>query len=741
MNKQFAFGLGALVVIGVGALVFMKSSGDLPEEDGLPQNDPPKKLESLPLEKGLTPELTAALGAAAHVPDDVSVFTSRMNLASQCQRVWESNAVQNLVQLPSVQQLWMQAQRHPAFGSFMQTAHTFPLAVQGLPILRDAVSSEIFMCAGPDLPVTLNAIGELYTEMNLARLKGVIAGGGRAPVDFDIGTMIQTVLTKEKELRVPSVLIGFRLTNPAAATNFLDTWLPQIGQTPIGAIEKRAINDSQFYVLALSGQQAPPAVIQQLTLELQRGLVPPELGKRLIEFIRSQHLSVAVGILDGYLMISLGQDTSLLERWNARPSLAASDMLAPVRKHFQDGLLSLNYSAASMATRQPTAEDVENTVEYIAQTLEQANAIPGLAERLRKDAKLLSKEVVVEERTSTLSFSFENKGIESYTFGGPFPVSLDGSKPLSILTHRGQRPIVAAAARAAKNPEGYNQVARWLKIVYGYVDDFVLVELDPEDRAQFEKVMSVAVPFLTSFDAATRDHLIPAVDGTQSLLLLDGQGVLASMPGEDPLPMPFAVMRLGIVIELNDVEQFKAAMTLYADAFRKLFADIHGTFPSLASEFGGSDVTFPAVETRNTAVGTLYFHTIPVDLGPDLFPCALIKGNLLALATSSRLAEEMVGEQPMPSSPVIGLDKPAGAVLVVEFGELWNYLRRFSTAGFMLAQTSIRQGEDQTVNMIKMHVDAVLRSLSAVRSYHSTTSQQDGRRVNHSWLQIEDIGR
>jgi len=41
---------------------------------------------------------------------------------------------------------------------------------------------------------------------------------------------------------------------------------------------------------------------------------------------------------------------------------------------------------------------------------------------------------------------------------------------------------------------------------------------------------------------------------------------------------------------------------------------------------------------------------------------------------------------------------------------------------------------------VKMHLDAVLRSLGAFRGYVSTTTASDGRTVEHSWVNVEDIG-
>ena len=259
MNKQYASGLGiAVVALIIGAVVMFKGPGD-------------------GTETALTPKMTLALGAAAQVPDDVAIYSSSLDLARQWQRVWESNAVQNLVALPTVQQLWMQAQKNPGFTGIMRTLETSPLAVQGLPVLRDALSTEVFVCAGPELPNVISAASELYGEIYFEQMRMKLMNRGPS-ADVNIASIIESLLAKEGELKVPSVLFGFRLTDVAAATKFLDTWIPGIGATPVGAIEKRAIQDGQFYVLDMSAEKIPNEVLQQMTLEFQRAKVSADPG-------------------------------------------------------------------------------------------------------------------------------------------------------------------------------------------------------------------------------------------------------------------------------------------------------------------------------------------------------------------------------------------------------------------------------------------------------------------------------
>lgn len=192
-------------------------------------------------------------------------------------------------------------------------------------------------------------------------------------------------------------------------------------------------------------------------------------------------------------------------------------------------------------------------------------------------------------------------------------------------------------------------------------------------------------------------------------------------------------------MKLNDGKKFLEAMRRYADAARKLIASAREAHPGKIPP----QIKLPPSVKEELAGGTLYYYRLPWDLGRDVFPCALLKGRLLIVASSSELVKEMAQTQPMPTCPVTAPDEPAGAVTVVNAQEAWGYLQRLSDAAFPLIQASAgRRPPDQAMAMtVKMHLDEVWRSLGAIRAYGSTTASEDGGLVHHSWLHVEDISR
>jgi len=696
-----------------------------------------------PARAELTAEMKRDMGAAALAPANISVYSSTFNLARRCQQVWQSNAVQSLVALPFAQQLWIQVQKHPAYQGAVQQIQNNPLVAMALPVLGDMVSTEIFVCTGPDLPDVIAGCGVVLNKFRAITLKAAFAG--KADAEPDVKALIEAVIQGGDRLRMPSVLFGFKLAKKQAASQLLDGLLGTIGPTPIGTVEKRQFGGGDFYVLDLKGDVIPPDALADLSRELTRKKLAPEKCDRFLAWIKGQRASVAIGILGDYLILSIGRDTSLLAQWGKGPSLAESPEFAPLRARFKPGLTNIDYASPElMKLITWTPDDVRNLATVVIGAIPEGPKTTDLKKRLRGDIDLLVKDLPPSKVAGELGFSFENKGIESFRLGGPADPALDYGKPLTILAHRGKRPIAASADRAPRDNGSYDLVTKWIGIAFGYFQDFAVPVFPAEYREDYEKVMRLAKPCIASFHQTTRELLLPAIDGAQSLMVLDGQGELTELPFDRPgpprlgkLPRPIPIPRLALAIELNDAEKFAQAMARYADAVRKLLESIPKEYPKAPAE-----LTLPPPQVADAAGGKLYSYPWPWALGRDVFPCALLKDRLLIVATSARLAEEMAEPVPMPASQVVGADQPAASVSVVDCREMVGLLRRLSTSVFALMEARHAFGPEEApmAMIVKMHLDAVLRSLGAFRSYASTTTASDGRTVEHSWVNVEDVG-
>jgi hypothetical protein len=247
----------------------------------------------------------------------------------------------------------------------------------------------------------------------------------------------------------------------------------------------------------------------------------------------------------------------------------------------------------------------------------------------------------------------------------------------------------------------------------------------------------LARPFLASIHDTTREYLVPAIDGTKALQLVDGHGELGALPDGRKLTPVVPLPRFGAAMELKDPVKFVVAIERYIAAAKTLFDGIRRTYdPEIPPE-----LDLPSPVTEAVAGGTLYSYRLPWDLGRDVCPCALLKGDLLVLASSAALAVEMAGTVPMPNDDVVATAKAAGELAMVDFQACHGWLSRLTNSVFLHMQQERIIGPRDTGGalVVKMHVDALLRSLRAFRGYRCLATLEDGRVVYHSWLHVEDV--
>jgi len=720
----------------VALLVLVLSLGAVLLHPGCGGDEP----ENAAGKRGPATEYERVVGAAAYVPQDVSFYSSTLHLASRLGRIYDSRAVRNIVKLPFVQQMIATANANPQVREVLHVLATHPLAVEGLPVLKDAVSNEIFICAGPELPNTLGAVsrvmsGIFFQGMEMGMASAASPDGPTG--DISPRQVVDSVLANRKHLRMPSFLVGFKLTDVPRAKAFLDKWLAKIPD-PTNRIKTESVAGGSLRVVRVAGREMP---FDGLAEELRAAGIEPKKAAALIDHLAGLTLTIAVGVVDEYLVLSIGEDTSLLERWGKGTSLARSAEFAPLRERFRPSLCDVSYTSTAMvAQSQWGREDVRGLARMLVSYIPDGAAPKGLKGRLGKDVDRFVDELDFGEPGNTLGFSFENRGVESYSFESADGSDLDASGPLTILAHRGRDPIYAQAFREKKNSGTYAWCVKWLKTAYGYFEDYAVAELPPERRAEYDKAVAIFGPFLASIDKTTREYIIPATDGTQGLVVIDGGGVLAALPKDWDVKMasPFPVPRIGVAWELNDADQFVAGMGLYRKAAVTLLTNVKVAYPS---EFI-VDLELPAPKTSPLAGGTLYTYGRIVDeLGDDVMPCALIKGNLLVMSTSKALAAEMAVPVAMAGSEITSPESPAGSVVLVNFDASNAYLAAVAESALaMLKDNEVIEPRDLAQALtVKGYIDTVLGSLRAFRGYSSTTTIDDGRLIEHSWLHVEDI--
>jgi hypothetical protein len=254
-----------------------------------------------------------------------------------------------------------------------------------------------------------------------------------------------------------------------------------------------------------------------------------------------------------------------------------------------------------------------------------------------------------------------------------------------------------------------------------------------DDRAYFEVFHATFAPLAAELDAATRELLLPALDGLQSLVLVDGAGVLPRPPGTPLAGLPeLRVPRPALVFEVRDAAKVRAAFSRYRLALNAFIA-------GLVEAMGGPPpFLLPEPDKRAAPGGDLYSYRSLLDLGPDCEPHAVLTENLLIAGLFPAQSQAIVAAAAAPpASAVLRFAEPAGSAAVLDLRALAALVCDDLN---VLAEHFGRQGTvpPPAAVLVQVHLPVVRRALSALRSFGTRTYEEDGFSVTHSWFHIED---
>lgn len=668
------------------------------------------------------PEVSSSeLGSAAYLPQDVAVFSSARDVLPRLRAIRNSRAVETLLTLPAVQEL---------FSGLPATEEIQAQADEQVPglwaLLEDGLSEEIFVTIGGEAVPFARALAEIMRETQAQQIQ-MISDSQPQPEDQvrAIASFIRVVMANSKDLHLPPVLLGFKVSNAANANATMERLLEMIPPSPRIKRSHREIGGSTFMVLDTGFAGMEEDIIDGLT---EAG-VDPSQASRFAQFLASRPLRIAVGVRDGYLLISLAEDDGLLLRWGQEASLAASDAFSPLRERLKPGLMNVQYRSAEfegLIAWHP--DDLQHSIDVV-KLIPPEEFPPEVRDRIVADLQGLGQALPEERVREALSFSFANRGIERWSFDSDI-TDVGENGELEILAHRGINPIAFHASTGVSSRERYDLLAMVVGKLDWYIEHQVLKNLDPEMQYDMRPAYAMTRTFLGDIHAAIDKNILPSTAGTDAINVIDWQGIV-QVPGPQPeqvleIPIP----RVGTGMGLNDAQQYRRGISQGYAAVNRLLQTASQTWP----ENLPPDLALPEVLSQPLGDGEAFWLNLPPMLGMDVYPTAWLNESMTLAATSQNYVNELMQPQPLPlTSDVIQLNAPSQSVTVVDFPQLWQALEVLSTN--LPAYT----GQAPMAFEVRNYSLRCLRALRAFRAYQARTFVQEGRRVRHSWLHIEDI--
>jgi hypothetical protein len=692
-------------------------------------------------------DLDKADTALKILPADAAFFSSSLRIKEQVEIVGKSRAWAKLWNLPAVQQAWKMAQNEYKAGGQLAPIHDFfaqPENKELLALLADAGSHEIFFYGGDSWAGFLQLLQGTYGAARLAPLEALVEGNpfGRDPNEMQARAALRFLTRNPQLLNVPDLVIGCKLTDAARAAKqikrlegLLGALAAQMPQLK-GRVQTAKINDGTFLTLVLDGTMVPWDAIPWKDVEEKPGEFAP-----LVRQLKARTVTVSLGVQQDYLLFSIGGTTAQLAKIGGRgPRLSSRPELKPLAQYADRKLTSIGYVSKDLVARASAGQDYDRLLDLAKAGLPKSPLPEEQQKRLLRDLTEFAKEMKDDPSRfgALVDFSFlTERGYTGYSYNYGKDESLDGSKPLTLLNHVGGNPLLAVVGRSKVTGENYKMLARWVKIVYGHLDEIARANLQGNDRDEYVKFTGQLVPLAQRLDKNTATNLIPALADGQGAFVLDAkwsskQWLQAVPATEKPLPM----LEIGIVLGVSDADKLRKA----AGEYLSIADDALVAARSLGNVAGAiGDFRLPKPETAKRPAGTLYFYKLPDDLGLDraVAPTAGLSDKVAALTLSHAHAERLLASKPLAvdGGPLADPKKPLAGAFYCN----WPAFVDAVTPWLELAAPQVWPGPEREQFMPQ--VRTVLQVLKVYRGTTSATYLKDGVIVTERETVIKDLDK
>lgn len=692
----------------------------------------------LALPQGALAADPAAGTALEKVPADAELFFTMLRMGETVATIGKSRAWQQLWNEPEVKELWKKAL--DAYNTDDNPLKKFLADPENkeLPALAaDAVSQEVFLSLGAGTGDLIGMLQEMLGGFRYGpAFQKLLNQNGDDADRTRIRLILQALSKNPERLRVPEILIGFKVSDAAkvkAQLKRLDPLLAgALADTPLKGRSKRVkVENDEFLALELDGSLVPWDQVPLAMYEDKEGEFAP-----LLKRFKTMKLSVAVGVRQGYLLLAIGNSTAAIAQFGGKgPFLTSRDEFKPLAKAAGRPLTLVSYSSAKLLQAIATKpEDVLGFGDLAKAGLGQLPVPDDVRKPLEKDIDGLLKAIAngLKKPGAEMAFSMRTaRGWESYDYDYT-PAGSEPARPLTLLNHLGGSPLMAVVWRSGTTVEDYKAFAKWVGAFTGHIEKIALA-ISPDAEPFVQTYRKDILPILKELGGITEKLWIPALADGQEAIVLDAKWTSkewhSALPADRELPM----LEFGIVLGVSDAAKFKEALQSYRKTLNKLIVkaselDPTGSIPAF-------EIPEPKVDLKNG--NTFAYYPIPAFLGIDkqFQPTGGLSANTAVLALSRQHAERLLSPSPLQTDlvPLADLKRPLDSAFY------------FNWAGFVTAAgpwvgflTQQFAPEERRAEIEKMAVK-VMGLLRVFRSYGSATYREGGATIIHSEAVFQDI--
>ncbi len=689
------------------------------------------------------------------IPADAAFYSSMLRNREQVEAFLHSNAWEKIKSMPLVQMgLAMynaQAQRQGSYIWQFQDKIQNPEVKKLINLAADMGSNEIFFYGGKNC----NRFVELLQKIQSGMRYGgpILQANGKAeglsPDKLNAKVILNTLITHQDLVELPNVLVGFRLKKPSAANEALIKleMLLNVGMEAVpklkGHLNRETIGGDEFLVLRVDGKMIP---WEEFPRDEFKQLVDNEADlEKFIEHVKKMEFVLAMGVRDKDLLISLGSSLDCIKNLGSKERLIDMPEFKPLEKFADKRLTSIGYFSKDFFEQvDNNVKTIDDLRDFLDQMIPMAHFSEAQNTQITKDVGSLAVDLknMLPKPGSIMGFRFmTDNGYEDYQYNWGSHPHLDGSKPLGLLSHMDGNPILGIVGRRKVLIEHYDNLVKWGKVGWNYMEELALPRLPEEKRAKAQAFLADLKPLLARLDTATRDMWVPAVaDGQIGLVIdakLQSKQIQRSMPMlQKEMPFPEPALVLGVS---------------NADLLKKAIGEFHGVYNDLIDlVVKQSDVPpeakaqiimfkWPEAKVDQIAGGSLYSYTLPDQWGVDknIVPNAGLSNNVAVLSLSTAQTDRLLKETPLTVGGVLAnTDRPMAVAGWFDWKALVGAVTPW--VNYVLEQIPERQMMGQK-DAVVSQAHTVLEVLSTIKRITSEMYIEDNIIVSHSLVEIQDL--
>jgi len=690
------------------------------------------------------------------IPADAAFYLSTMRLREQIEIVARSNAFKKVLELPALkmglalyQLQGMQADS--PVGKF-QEALKNPEVQRVVDLIGEMFSDEVFVFGGENCTSMIALCQELNTAMSYGPglMKLTPEGKRMAEDEIQMHLMMAVLADHLDALEVPDMVFGFKIEDKKLAIEQLAKLEMLVNvvaaQQPMlkDRIKRTKVGSYDYLTLELDGRMVP---WQQIPMDKLREFeVEKGDAQKLVDRLKQSTLTVALGLRENYLLVSIGPSLDVLKDMGKGERLVDGDEFKPLNRFADKRITSLAYVSEDFAAEASDATaQIDQMVNLVTEMIGASELTDAQKERIEADLDEFATDLesLVVEPGAAVSIGFlTDTGYEVFAYNYAEQSMYDGSAGLSLLDHVGGNPLMALVMRGRKVEGQYDLLSKWVTKGLGYIEEYAPADLPPERVEKFKQFMKELRPMLSKLDEANRQLLAPALKDGQGALVLDtpvkSKHPAMIMPQSDE-PLPLFVP--AFVVGVSDAQKLRQGVGEYVKFINGVAALAHKTVPDDIEEW-----KLPEPKVKSSAGGDLYCYEAPEEWGLDknLALCAAVGKNVAVLTLSPAEAEKILATKPATlAGRKLDSQKPKAAVGVCDWAATIEAIRPWANyASDVIIQQKLRDQPEVAKTQgqyVREHIKVICDVLATLKTVETEIRHEDDAEVTHAVYRFQDL--